>query len=167
MEAEEFKAWRTELGLTQKEVAQKLNLSVLTIQQYERGRRHDNNNPVKIPARVSESLKFVTEDVLKERGEIKLRHKFVDKETIDRMEKWLSSRGINCKLVPALVFFSAHYDPFADEIEDWLIENISPQGYALFRVPDSQAEGKSIVALHFFNEHDGFWFVMRFAGLSK
>ena len=84
-----------------------------------------------------------------------------------RTEDWLSAHGIKCKLVPALVFFSGHYDYFSDEIEDWLIENISPHGYALFRVPDAEAEGGNIVALHFFNEHDGFWFVMKFAGTGK
>lgn len=167
MEADEFKTWRKELGLTQKEAARRLNLSVLTIQQYERGRRHDNNNPVKIPARVSQACTNVGLDVRKERGDIRLRHKAVPDDVLERTEEWLSSRGIKCRLVPALVFFSGHYDPFSDEIEDWLIENVSSHGYALFRVPDAEAEGGGIVVLHFFNEHDGFWFVMTFAGRGK
>ncbi|WP_455965300.1 helix-turn-helix domain-containing protein [Methylorubrum aminovorans] len=167
MKADEFRAWRKELGLTQKEVASELGLSTLTVQQYERGFRHDNNRPVTIPKKIADACGLVTTKIRKKRGDVKLRHKFVSDEVRARVEKRLVEQRICINPVSALIFFSEHYDPFSDEIDEWLKENISKHGYAKFRVPDAEALGGSVVILHFFDQDDGFWFVMKFGGTEK
>lgn len=167
MDAGDFKLWRKDLGLTQKEAASELGLAVLTVQQYERGFRHDNNRPVEIPERVSDACNAIAQRIRKERGEIRLRHKFVPDAILARVETRLGEQGIGFKPISALTFFSEHYDPFSDEIDEWLAENITLHGYAKIRVPDDEALGGSVMILHFFDQNDGFWFVMKFAGQGK
>lgn len=45
----EFRKWREQLGLTQKQAGDALGLSTTTVELYERGSRRDTNEPVSIP----------------------------------------------------------------------------------------------------------------------
>jgi len=49
MDNEQFKAWRKKMGYTQQQAADALGLYRLTIINYERGTRPENNLEVKIP----------------------------------------------------------------------------------------------------------------------
>jgi transcriptional regulator with XRE-family HTH domain len=49
MTPEQFKAWRTTLGLTQQDAADKLGISRGSVQLYERGQRHEDGRAVEIP----------------------------------------------------------------------------------------------------------------------
>jgi len=69
MTKEQFKAWRKKMGFTQQQAADALGLYRLTIINYERGTRPENNLEVKIPrsialacAAVQAGLKPVGED---------------------------------------------------------------------------------------------------------
>ena len=53
MSPEAFKAWRRQMGLTQAGAAEALGISVPTVENYERGTRRENGNPVVIPKPVA------------------------------------------------------------------------------------------------------------------
>ncbi|HTV69311.1 MAG TPA: helix-turn-helix transcriptional regulator [Rhizobiaceae bacterium] len=53
MTPEQFKAWRRAMGLSQGEAAGILGLSRGSIENYERGRRREDDRPVDIPASVA------------------------------------------------------------------------------------------------------------------
>ena len=52
MSAEDFRAWRNVMGLTQGEAAEALGLSKSSIELYEKGERRDDGRPVVIPRTV-------------------------------------------------------------------------------------------------------------------
>lgn len=52
MTAEQFKAWRAAMGLSQQQAAEALGLSRLSIINYEAGRRREDGRPVAIPKTV-------------------------------------------------------------------------------------------------------------------
>lgn len=47
--SEQFRTWRKRLGLTQRTSAEKLGISVSSVQGYERGKRRDREKPIIIP----------------------------------------------------------------------------------------------------------------------
>ncbi|KAA0971212.1 helix-turn-helix transcriptional regulator [Aureimonas fodinaquatilis] len=53
MTPESFKDWRKQMGLTQATAAQALGVSKPTIENYERGTRRDNGDPVIIPLHIA------------------------------------------------------------------------------------------------------------------
>lgn len=53
MTADNFKAWRKEMELSQSAAAKELGLSVDTLTNYEAGIRRDNGKPVIIPRHVA------------------------------------------------------------------------------------------------------------------
>jgi len=53
MNKENFKAWRKKMGFTQQQAADALGLYRLTIINYERGTRAENNLDVKIPKSIA------------------------------------------------------------------------------------------------------------------
>lgn len=53
MTPEQFKDWRTRLGLSQTAAAEALGLSRQSIENYERGRRREDERPVVIPKAVA------------------------------------------------------------------------------------------------------------------
>lgn len=53
MQASDFKAWRKSMGYTQKEAAAALGLGTSTVEQYDRGIRKDDGQPVTIPLSVA------------------------------------------------------------------------------------------------------------------
>ena len=49
MTPEDFRQWRSAMGMTQQQAAGMLGLSKSTIELYESGKRRDNDQPVEIP----------------------------------------------------------------------------------------------------------------------
>jgi len=59
MTPDEFKAWRKEMGFTQKEAATALGITNWAIENYERGTRRDDGRPVVIPRAVALACKAI------------------------------------------------------------------------------------------------------------
>ncbi len=53
MTPEQFKDWRTRLGLSQSAAAEALGISRQSVENYERGRRREDERPVVIPTPVA------------------------------------------------------------------------------------------------------------------
>jgi len=53
MNNEQFKAWRKRMNFTQQQAADALGLYRMTIINYERGHRYEDNRPVPIPRTVA------------------------------------------------------------------------------------------------------------------
>lgn len=53
MTADDFKAWRKAMNLSQAKAAEALGVSKPTIENYERGRRREDGRPVEIPKTVA------------------------------------------------------------------------------------------------------------------
>lgn len=168
MDAEQFKAWRKELGLTQKEAAVQLGVATLTVQQYERGFRHDNQQPVAIPEKIEQACRAVSLKLRKISGIIQLRFKAVPDDVIKKASDLLSKQGVSIRLKSPLTFFGEHYGPFSEEIDEWLSDDMNVKGtFAKLVIPMSEAPGGKIVALHFSDDNEAFGFAIRFAGGSK
>lgn len=163
MEAAEFKEWREGLGLTQRQAAEELGVAPLTVQKYERGFRHDTGKPVRIPARVALACAEITRRLRANRAG-RLPYKNVPPAIMDRVDAFLASRHIGIALEPALLFHAEHYGPFQQMIDEWLSGHAQEKGYLKMLVPDAEAAGGAVVALHFFDPHDAFSFAFAFGG---
>ncbi|MBD8903789.1 DNA-binding transcriptional regulator [Methylobacterium bullatum] len=168
MDAEQFKVWRKELGLTQKQAAAQLGVATLTVQQYERGFRHDNQQPVSIPEKIEQACRAVSLKLMKISGVIHLRFKAVPDEMLKKASDLLSEQGVSIRLKAPLAFFGEHYQPFSEEIDEWISCDMNVAGtYAKFVIPMVEAPGGKIVALHFSDDNEAFGFAIRFAGGAK
>jgi transcriptional regulator with XRE-family HTH domain len=53
MTPQSFRAWRKGLGMSQREAAEALGISMSSVQLYERGSRREDGRPVEIPKTVA------------------------------------------------------------------------------------------------------------------
>jgi transcriptional regulator with XRE-family HTH domain len=163
LDAAEFKDWREGLGLTQRQAAEELGVAPLTVQKYERGFRHDTGKPVRIPARVALACAEITRRLRANRVG-RLPYKKVPPAIMERVSAFLASQKIGIGLEPALLFHAEHYAPFVQIIDEWLAEHAHEKGYLKMLVPDAEAAGGAVVALHFFDPHDAISFAFAFGG---
>jgi hypothetical protein len=63
MDPEQFREWRTAMTMTQQQAAEALGLSKSTIENYESGKRRDNDQPVEIPKVVALACAALQRDV--------------------------------------------------------------------------------------------------------
>ena len=167
MDAADFKAWRSSLGLSQRSAAKTLGVSAMTVQLYERGFRHDDGRPVIIPERIALACEEVSRRRRTEAPEsVRLPHMQVPEPVLQRVRTFLASNKVNIEPVPALAFHAAHYAPFARLIDEWLADHARQKGYLKLIVPDEEADGEAVVILHFFDQNDAFLFVLSFRGRS-
>lgn len=163
MEASEFKTWREDLGLTQRQAAEELGVAPLTVQKYERGFRHDTGKPVRIPARVALACAEITRR-LRANKVGRLPYKKVPPAIMERVRAFLASQNVGIALEPALLFHAEHYSPFQQMIDEWLSGHALEKGHLKMLVPDYEAIGGAVVALHFFDPHDAVAFAFTFGG---
>jgi len=167
MDAADFKAWRSSLGLSQRSAAKTLGVSAMTVQLYERGFRHDDQRPVIIPERIALACEEVTRRRRTEAPEtVRLPHMQVAERLFQRARAFLAANSVKIEPIPALAFHAAHYAPFARLIDEWLSEHARQRGYLKLEVPEDEAEGEALIILHFFDQNDAFSFVLTFRGRS-
>lgn len=165
MKTDEFKAWRTKLGLTQKAAAQELGVATLTVQKYERGFRNDTGQPVIIPDKIALACEEVSRRLHQKEATTHLKWRQVSAETIDRVGDKMRLAGLGFVPHPVTCFYSKNYKPFSSEIEGWLEVNVI-KGYAKVCVPDEITNGDKVIVLHFFDQNDAIFFALTFGGRS-
>ncbi|WP_311276884.1 helix-turn-helix transcriptional regulator [Methylobacterium sp. WCS2018Hpa-22] len=163
MRADEFKAWRTKLSLTQKAAAKELGVATLTVQKYERGFRNDTQQPVIIPDKIALACEEVSRRLHQKESTTKLKWKQVSADIIERIGDKMCGAGLGFIPHPVTCFHHDNYQPFSSEIESWLEANIS-HGYAKVCVPDQAAIGETVIVLHFFDQNDAMSFALTFGG---
>ncbi|EJF91670.1 helix-turn-helix domain-containing protein [Bartonella tamiae] len=64
MKPEDFKRWRKEMGFTQKQAAEALDISIQTLGNYERGTRYEDGREVSIPKSIALACSAIQQNLI-------------------------------------------------------------------------------------------------------